>query len=93
MTKLEFAIFMLWNSFSEDGIAGQAAEELAAKDAELSALRERVEALERIAKAAKVVSDNLSKIEIIDIDDKEYNVWGIVGDAEKDELAAALQAP
>ena len=59
--------------------------------AELAALRAHVEELERIAKAAKAVSGNLSKTEIIDIDGKDYNVWSIVGDAEKDELAAALK--
>lgn len=58
---------------------------------DVAALTERVGRLERIEKAAKAVLDILSKTEIIDIDDKEFNVWSIVGDAEKDELAAALQ--
>ena len=48
---------------------------------ENAALRAEVERLKRIEKAAKAVSDNLTKTE------------GIVGDAEKDELAAALNAP
>lgn len=57
----------------------------------ITAMQARIEKLDRIKIAAGQVSKNLSKTEIIDIDNKEYNVWSIVGDAEKDELVAALK--
>lgn len=77
MTKLEFAIFMLWNSFSEDGIAGQAAEELAAKDAELYALRE---SLDEEKKRNELFSDCLRRgLKLWQAENPERDYW-ISGD-------------
>ena len=63
---------------------------LNAATTELATLRARLEKAEALARAAKNVLKNLSLSEIIDIDEKEYNIWSIVSDAEKDELGAAL---
>ena len=59
--------------------------------AELAAMQARIEKLERVEKIARQISKLFSKTDIIDIDEQDFNVWSIVGDAEKNELEAALR--
>ena len=54
-------------------------------------MQARIEKLERVEKIARKISKLFSKTEIIDIDEQYFNVWSIVGDAEKNELEAALR--
>jgi len=46
MTELEYAVFLLYDQYDDDKLSANAATELAAKDVELSALREANTSLE-----------------------------------------------
>jgi hypothetical protein len=96
MTAIEYLIYEKYIQWNQNGRPKDPRNDKAGHDAiqaaaELTAMQARFEKLDRIKIAAGQVSKNLSKTEIIDIDNKEYNVWSIVGDAEKDELVAALK--
>ena len=85
LTEIELAIHWVWNETgTKNGIAYEAAVANAAMQA-------RIEKLERVEKIARQIYKLFSKTEIIDIDEQYFNVWSIVGDAEKNELEAALR--
>ena len=83
-TNAEKCFVELWEQMGFEDMAEEAA-------ADYAAMQARIEKLERVEKIARQISKLFSKAEIIYIDDKEFNVWSIVGDAEKYELEYALK--